>query len=104
MLHACELVNSTAAFIEVNAESDVWMDYLRTQHQLEVAGEPRAKVVAESLLETLKRAPRAMARKYRREAALGVRQLLQQFNCQSVPASLFTMIDSANVSRRTHGR
>jgi serine/threonine-protein kinase RsbW len=89
VLHACELVNSTAAFIEVNAESDVWMDYLRTQHQLEVAGEPRAKVVAESLLETLKRAPRAMARKYRREAALGVRQLLQQFNCQSVAASLF---------------
>ena len=89
VLHACELVNSAAAFIEVNAESDVWMDYLRTQHQLEVAGEPRAKVVAESLLETLKRAPRAMARKYRREAALGVRQLLQQFNCQSVPASLF---------------
>src|SRR2546423_9379891 len=30
-----------------------------------------------------------MARKYRREAALGLRKLLQQFNCQSVPASLF---------------
>jgi serine/threonine-protein kinase RsbW len=89
VLHACELVNSSGAFIEVNAESDVWMDYLRTQHQLEVAGESRAKVVADSLLETLKRAPRAMARKYRREAALGLRQLLQQFNCQSVPASLF---------------
>ena len=89
VLHACELVNSTGAFIEVNAESDVWMDYLRTQHRLEVAGEPRAKVVAESLLETLKRAPRTMARKYRREAALGLRPLLQQFNCQSVSASLF---------------
>jgi serine/threonine-protein kinase RsbW len=89
VLHACELVNSSGAFIEVNAESSVWMDYLRTQHQLEVAGESRAKVVAESLLEVLKRAPRAMARKYRREAALGLRQMLQQFNCQSLPASLF---------------
>ncbi len=89
VLHACELVNSSGAFIEVNAESDAWMDYLRMQHQLEVEGESRAKVVAAALLETLKRAPRAMARKYRREAALGLRELLQVFNCQSVPASLF---------------
>ena len=88
VLHSCELVNSSAAFIEVNTESYVWMDYLRITHQLEVAGESRAKVVAATLLATLKRAPRTMARKYRREAALGVRELLRQFNCQSLPASL----------------
>ena len=88
VLHACELVNSTGAFIEVNAEAQLWMDYLRTEHQLEVAAATRAKVVAESLLETLKRAPRALSRKYRREAALGLRHLFQKFNCQNVPASL----------------
>jgi serine/threonine-protein kinase RsbW len=30
-----------------------------------------------------------MARKYRREAALGLRELIADFNCQRVPASLF---------------
>jgi serine/threonine-protein kinase RsbW len=87
-LHVYELVNSTAAFIEVNSDSSAWIDYLRAQYQLNVAGEPRAKVVATTLLETLKRAPQTMARKYRRETAIGLADLLPQFDCQSIPASL----------------
>jgi len=46
-------------------------------------------IVATTLLDTLKRAPLTMARKYRREAALGLSDLVSYFNCQSVPASLF---------------
>ena len=88
-LHVYELVNSTAAFIEVNSDWSVWMDYLRAHYRVEVAAEPRAKVVATTLLETLKRAPQTMTRKYRREAAVGLHSLLPQFNCQKVPASLF---------------
>jgi serine/threonine-protein kinase RsbW len=88
-LHVYELANSSAAFVEVNAGSYVWMDYLRAHFRTEVAGESRAQVVADTLIETLKRAPQAMARKYRREAALGLRELLEYFNCQRVPASLF---------------
>jgi serine/threonine-protein kinase RsbW len=88
-LHVYELVNSTAAFIEVNSESSVWMDYLRAHYRVEVAAEPRARVVATTLLETLKRAPQTMTRKYRRESAVGLHGLLPQFNCQNVPASLF---------------
>lgn len=88
-LHVYELVNSTAAFIEVNTDLSVWIDYLRTQYRLEVAGEPRAKIVATTLLEALKRAPQTMARKYRRETAIGLRDLMPQFNCQRVPAILF---------------
>jgi serine/threonine-protein kinase RsbW len=65
------------------------MDYLRAHYQIEVAGEVRARTVANTLLETLKRAPQAMARKYRREAALGLDELLKRFNCQELPASLF---------------
>ena len=61
-LHVHELANSSAAFIEVNAESYVWMDYLRAYYRVEVAGEGRALVVATTLLESLKRAPQAMAR------------------------------------------
>ena len=88
-LHVYELVNSSAAFIEVNSESYVWMDYLRAHYRVEVAAEARAKVVATTLLETLKRAPQTMSRKYRRQAAVGLPVLLPQFNCQKVPASLF---------------
>ncbi|HSP64444.1 MAG TPA: hypothetical protein VLQ90_15750, partial [Pyrinomonadaceae bacterium] len=88
-LHVYELANSSAAFVEVNAGSYVWMDYLRAHYRTEVAGESRAQVVADTLIETLKRAPQAMARKYRREAALGLRELLENFSCQRVPASLF---------------
>jgi serine/threonine-protein kinase RsbW len=88
-LHVYELANSSAAFVEVNAGSYVWMDYLRAHYRTEVTGESRAQVVADTLVETLKRAPQAMARKYRREAALGLRELLGHFNCQRVAASLF---------------
>ena len=88
-LHVYELVNSTAAFIEVNSDWSVWMDYLRAHYRVEVAAEPRAEVVATTLLETLKRAPQTMTRKYRRESAVGLHSLLPQFNCQNVPASLF---------------
>jgi len=88
-LHVHELANSSGAFIEISAESYAWMDYLRAHYRLEVAGEGRALVVATTLLDCLKRAPQAMARKYRREAALGLRDLISDFNCQSVPASLF---------------
>lgn len=88
-LHVHELANSSSAFIEINAELYVWMDYLRAHYRLEVAGEGRALVVATTLLDSLKRAPQAMARKYRREAALGLRDLISHFNCQNVPASLF---------------
>ena len=88
-LHVHELANSSGATIELNSEPPVWMDYLHAQYQLEVNGEARALVVANTLLNTLKRAPQSMRRKYRREAALGLKDVLARFNCQEVPASLF---------------
>ncbi|HEV2904745.1 MAG TPA: ATP-binding protein, partial [Pyrinomonadaceae bacterium] len=79
----------SGAMVELNTESTAWMDYLRIQYQLEVAGEARALTVATALLESLKRAPQAMARKYRREAALRLDELLARFNCQELPGTLF---------------
>jgi serine/threonine-protein kinase RsbW len=88
-LHIHELASLNANFVETNTDYVVWMDYLRTRYKLEIAAEPRALVVAETLTETLKRAPHTMARQYRRQAALGLKQLLERFNCQRMPASLF---------------
>jgi serine/threonine-protein kinase RsbW len=87
-LHVYELVNASGATVELNAQPSVWMDYLQAQYQLEVAGETRALIVANTLLSALKRAPQTMRRKYRREAAIGLKELLARFNCQEIPASL----------------
>src|ERR1044072_2524717 len=89
-LHIHELANSDGgSMVELNIESTAWMDYLRAHYQMEVAGAARALTVASALLESLKRAPQAMARKYRRESALGLHELLARFNCQELPSSLF---------------
>jgi serine/threonine-protein kinase RsbW len=88
-LHVWELVNASGAFIEVNTGWMVWLDYLRVQYRLELAAEPRAQIVASTLVEALKRAPQTMARKYRRDAALNLDDLVTRFNGQTVPAKLF---------------
>ena len=87
-LHVYELANSSGATVELNTQTSVWIDYLQAHYQLEVAGETRALIVANSLLSALKRAPQTMRRKYRREAAIGLKELLARFNCQEIPASL----------------
>ncbi len=86
-LHMHEVASFSATFIEVGT-NQVWRDYLRVSYRLQVAAEPRALVVAETLIETLKRAPQTMARHYRRQAAMQLRELLSRFNFQRVPSSL----------------
>jgi serine/threonine-protein kinase RsbW len=86
-LHTHELASFNATFMEISTNA-VWRDYLKASYRLQVAAEPRALVVAETLLETLKRAPQTMARHYRRASALGLRDLLARFDAQRVPASL----------------
>ncbi|HYE65815.1 MAG TPA: hypothetical protein VD966_09530, partial [Pyrinomonadaceae bacterium] len=87
-LHVNELASVSASFVEVGNSASLWGDFLHARYRLEVSAEPRALVVADLLLETLKRAPQTMARHYRRAAAVGLRDMLARFNCQRVPASL----------------
>lgn len=87
-LHVHELISLNAGMIETANISSVWQDYLRVRYRLEIMSEARALVVADMLVETLKRAPQTMARHYRRATALDLRELLNIFNCQRVPASL----------------
>ncbi|HLL13567.1 MAG TPA: ATP-binding protein [Pyrinomonadaceae bacterium] len=86
-LHVRELASFNATFMEIGTEN-LWRDYLRASYRLQVAAEPRALVVADTLVETLKRAPQTMARHYRRAAALNLRELLARFDAQRVAASL----------------
>ncbi len=88
-LHVHELANSSGVTIGLNTEAVVWVDYLAAQYQMEVAGEARALTVANARVNSLKRAPKMMTRKYRRATAMGLKGVLARFNCQEVPASLF---------------
>ncbi len=87
-LHARELINAEADFIEVAKDSLPWMDYLQARYRLDVATDARVLVVAETLRRCLKRAPETMAQHYRKESAIDLKELLARFDCQRVPASL----------------
>lgn len=87
LLHMHELASFHATFVETTPAAP-WRDFLRVSYRLQVAAEPRALVVADTLVEALKRAPQTMARYYRRESALRLGGVMRGFNFQRVPASL----------------
>lgn len=87
-LHVQEFITWDGGIIEAGGGSVVWNDYLKVRYRLEIAAEPRALVVAETIAESLKRAPHTMARYYRRVASLGIRDVLAGFDCQRVPEIL----------------
>ena len=87
LLHMHELASFHATYVETTPTA-VWRDFLRVSYRLQVEASPRALVVADTLVETMKRAPRTMARHYRRESALRLGEVMRGFNFERVPASL----------------
>jgi serine/threonine-protein kinase RsbW len=87
LLHMHELASFHATYVETTPTAP-WRDFLRASYRLQVAAEPRALVVADTLVEALKRAPQTMARHYRRESALKLADVMRGFDLQRVPASL----------------
>lgn len=88
-LHVNELVSISASQVELPNENSPFGDYMKSRYRMEVINEPRALVVADTLLHSLKRAPKTMAKRYRKSAALGLREIISNFNCQEIPGSLF---------------
>ena len=82
-----EIIQLNSGMVEVSEEK-VLNDYINSQFRLEIVGESRALVVANMLSESLIHAPQTMTHFYRRSSAIGLRDLLQAFNCQIVPTSL----------------
>ncbi len=87
-LHRVEIVDAEPASVRLETSNIVLTDYIRGRARLE-AGEPRARVVGESLAAAVKRAPLLMARNYRRAASIGVADLLENFDGQMVSITLF---------------
>jgi hypothetical protein len=87
-LNTNEIIRLTSNHAEAMSENGILSDYLRGRFRLETIGENRALVVAEMLSDFLKRAPQMMARLYRQNAAIGLRELLAVFDCQEIPLQL----------------
>jgi serine/threonine-protein kinase RsbW len=88
-LHVQELVNRDGETVNVEGASEIWKDYLRSRFRLDALREPRALVVADLMAGALKRAPQTIAHHYRRAAGVRLRELLETFDAQRVPRSLF---------------
>ena len=82
-----EIVQLNSGIIELT-EDKVLNDYIDSQYRLEIVGESRALVVANMLAESLIHAPQTMTHFYRRSSAIGLRELINAFNCQIIPKSL----------------
>jgi len=99
-LHIQEFVNWDGNYIEFADGPQAWKDYLKTRYRLNVLNDARALVVADTLTDSLKRAPHTMARQYKRVARYELRELLAQFDGQRLPAILF---DYSRFSARLKG-
>lgn len=86
-LHYHEIINLVSDTTELNS-SRIIRDYIDSRVRIEIDKQPRALAVAETLGSNLKLAPTIMARHYRRNAALGLREFLGTLNGQKVATSL----------------
>lgn len=88
LLNADEIIRLTSNLVEMMRENLVLNDYVAARFRLEIVLQNRALTVGESLSEFVKRAPRLMAEFYRKNSAIGLREILGIFDCQEIPASL----------------
>lgn len=88
LLNEREIIRVSSNLVEAMDESEVLTDYIKMRFRLETIEENRASVVGEMLSEVLKRAPKTMAKFYRRSSAIGLRELLSVFDCQETPLAL----------------
>lgn len=89
LLHIHEIARINGGAVEFSGENALLQDYVEARRRLEILSEPRALVVSDILSNALKRAPQMMTGFYRRASAIGLKELLSVFNCQSAPAGLF---------------
>lgn len=87
-LHHNEIVNISSGSVSIDDSNVVLRDHIRARSRLDIDRERRAVAVGASLAEHVKRAPVLMARRYRQNAAIGLRDLLQSFDGRQVPPVL----------------
>jgi len=88
-LHTREIINIGGGSVGIDASDLALSDYITSSARLEIDGVKRASAFGDALAANVKRAPRLMARFYRRNAALGLREMLSAFDGRNVsPAAV----------------
>lgn len=87
-LEISELVSVASGKAEAIFSNKLFADHLKTRYRLEISNENRTSVYADLLTRVLDEAPREMAESYRRHSALGLRDLMEQFDGREVPTAL----------------
>ena len=89
LLNMHEIIRLTSNLVEPMTENQILNDYVKSRFRLEINAEPRALIIGEMLWELIKRAPKTMAKYYRRRSSIGLREILAVFDFQEIPESLF---------------
>jgi len=100
-LHEREFITRASGRVFFSASDKVLVDYLNARRELETSGKTRARVVAETLSENYGRSQKLLARVYRRDASIGLRELLASFAEQNVAA---VSIDPSKFDAELKGR
>ncbi len=87
-LHTNEIINAGSGPVEVDTANTTLCDYIAARRRIEIDGETRGLAVGETLTENIKRAPKLMARYYRRTSAIGLRGLLGALDGRRVSTAL----------------
>ncbi len=88
LLNTNEIIGLTSNLVETMGETLVLNDYVAARFRLEIVLQNRALTVGETLSEFVKRAPRLMSEFYRKNSAIGLREILGVFDCQEIPVAL----------------
>lgn len=100
VLNNAEIVSTASGMIEVNRSNHFVSDLINSRMRLESAREPRGLAVGEALAANIKRAPQLMARFYRRNSAIGLRELMRSFDGRQVSPAV---IDYARFNAELKG-
>lgn len=87
-LRFSEIIDVSSGVVHFDPSNIVLSDYLTGRIRLEIDGDTRAQTVGEALSENVKRAPQLMARFYRRSSAIGLREMLLNFDGRQVSPAL----------------
>lgn len=87
-LRCSEIIDVSSGLVHFDTSNIVLRDYVLGRVRLEIDGEARALAVGEAVSNNVKRAPRLMARFYRRSSSLGLREMLRTFDGRQVSPAL----------------
>ena len=88
LLNSAEIVDRSAYSIDRSNDPTI-SDLFESRTRTELHGEPRALVFSSLVASMVSRSTKVMAGRYRRETALGVKDVLASFDGRNVPAILF---------------